>query len=134
MDELGIPILIVAAIWGGYSQVMKALEIQTRTRDLIHNIAADGERLSVEQKMILLKHEYGPWQIGIVAFLCLFSGAIASIPQFRMVPTTSEYVASYVLALFVLISAISLGCAGYRDYKRMHALLERTARSNSNHE
>ena len=80
MTNLSVPFLILIAIWGGFSVVLKAIEMLNNQRNIILDIKIEGRALSKKQKNIILEHDYEPLSLGTCIFLFCFSLIVITAP------------------------------------------------------
>jgi hypothetical protein len=75
IKNLGIPIILLSAIWGTFDVVLKTVEFQNRVRDAVRTMARDARIDAFWSDWIW------PW-IGLLWFLAIFTVVIATIPRF----------------------------------------------------
>jgi len=119
-EDIGLPAAVAAGVWGAFSEVMKIAEILNGRRDLVLNIQADGERLTPEQRDILLKNDWLPTWIGLEVFLVIFTLAFGYVCY-----TVNE--ARILTGLATALGIFAIGVqiwAGWTEYWKMRQFID----------
>ncbi len=122
MDKLGIPILLLAAIWGAFNVVFKAVEMMTDRRDRFqgftsHDVGDHLPDINVKRQFFL---DWLPIWLGTGAFLALFTIIIFYIPDYLERDDSKLKLSRnlcYAVAVIPLIATIAFFFGGLMDIR-----------------
>ena len=121
---IGLPLLLLAAVWGAFSPILTAIKMMNERRDKILDPAS---KLTVSHRRLIL---YSDW-LPIVAATYLFAGFIGSLiivaPHFANINpvearSKARMVFAIVGAIFLLTSTIGLATS-VLDFRMMRSHL-----------
>jgi len=123
MEAITVTLIVLAATWASVFNIVKVIEIMNAKRDLVLDINEAGSRLTIEQKRLLMTHDFAPMWIGVIAFLLIFTGGLASIPftyWSKNVPfSITEAIGCFGAATFSGFALIASIFCGFSEYKTM---------------
>ncbi len=120
MKELGLPFLLLASFLTAFKVILESVDRLNALRDLVLNIDEKGERLSPDQKEILLKHNFTHLLTGTACFCVIFTLLLFGLPLYvRDLSWPWDYAAIYAVSAFVLSCTISILLTAWVDRKRM---------------
>jgi hypothetical protein len=82
MDSLGLPLVLLGAVWGAFSPVLKAIEMLNERRD---KVLGHDPKLSLKHRKLLLYSDWLPIMLGAYTFLFIISAFILRAPEFANV-------------------------------------------------
>ena len=110
MDAIGLPLILLAAVWGAFSPILKAVEMLNERRD---KILDPDSKLTVPHRKLTL---YSDW-LAIMIATYVFAGFIGSLiiiaPEFAEIKqpqlrAKANLVFNIVGAIFLVTATIGL--------------------------
>jgi hypothetical protein len=124
---LEISVLVLGAAYVAMFHVLKIVEIMNGKRDLILNIHQDGERLTREQRSLLLWSDFFPLWLGVLFFLSIYSGVFFALPyvlaEKGVWVTPKECYACWALASFGMFALLVELIAAGTEFAKMWAFI-----------
>jgi len=121
MDKLGLPIVLLAAIWGAVNTTLSFFQTINARRDMMFELI-DKCRYCTEKTLGPLEIYFTnllPLTIGNIIFLGLISYVILSIPRHMKVEDSTEAkhlkTACFVIAVLPTFGAFSFAAGGIFD-------------------
>ncbi len=121
MDRLGLPIVLLAALWGAVNTTLSFFQTINARRDLIFELI-DECGYCAEKTLGPIEIYFTnllPLTIGNIIFLVLISYVILSIPRHMKIENTAEAehlkIACRVIAVLPIFGAISFAAGGIFD-------------------
>ncbi len=121
MDRLGLPIVLLAALWGAVNTTLSFFQTINARRDLIFDLI-DECGYCAEKTLGPIEIYFTnllPLTIGNIIFLGLISYVILSIPRHMKIENTAEAehlkIACRVIAVLPIFGAISFAAGGIFD-------------------
>lgn len=121
MDRLGLPIVLLAALWGAVNTTLSFFQTINARRDLIFDLI-DECGYCTEKTLGPIEIYFTnllPLTIGNIIFLGLISYVILSIPRHMKIENTAEAehlkIACRVIAVLPIFGAISFAAGGIFD-------------------
>ncbi|WP_292920708.1 hypothetical protein [Nitrosomonas sp.] len=121
MDRLGLPIVLLAALWGAVNTTLSFFQTINARRDLIFELI-DECGYCAEKTLGPIEIYFTnllPLTIGNIIFLGLISYVILSIPRHMKIENTAEAehlkIACRVIAVLPIFGAISFAAGGIFD-------------------
>src|SRR5262249_32551898 len=110
MDTIGLPLLLLAAIWGSYTSGLKALQMANEHRDKILDTES---MLSLEHRWFLLSSAWGIFLgahafQGLIAMLLFFSPSFVSVAHenMKLLATILFFITGGILVVIAVVSFI----------------------------
>jgi hypothetical protein len=110
MDTIGLPLLLLAAIWGSYTSSLKALEMANEHRDKILDTES---KLTLEHRWWMLSSAWGLFLgnhgfQGLIAMLVFFSPSVVNVAHedVRSSATILFFITGGILVVVTVVSFI----------------------------
>ncbi len=125
MSNLGIPILLLAAIWGAFTAVFRAVEMMTNRRDRFQGFTEYqvGDHLPGVNVKLQFFLDWLPIWLGTSAFLLIFTIVIYYVPVY-LDPSNGTNEAfefstriCHIIAIIPGIGFIAFICGGLMDVR-----------------
>ncbi len=123
MEDLGIPFLLIICVISSFVAILKAVDKLNVYRDIVLNIDVAGERLTHDQKSILLNYNYLHLLIGVVFLCIILSSIVIALPAVLTTATFWDRICIYIVFVFIFTSTVSITLTSILSMRKMYKFI-----------
>lgn len=122
LEKLGVPIVLIGALWSAMGVVLEAFKVINERRDLVLNLIGECGKCTLQslKPLIIYWTNMFPLTIGLVIFLIIMTGVLIKIPTF-ITPADRQFAAkltvmSYIIAIPMVFATVAFLIGGGFDF------------------